>query len=115
MPVRLTTLARERSSYIVQAAFTDEEGNPFAPATLAWTLSDASGAVINDREDVEIVDPGTTENIVLSGADLALSAGRDKEARVLTLSGTYFSTLAGQALPFAESARFLVENLVGVE
>ncbi|MBU2487950.1 MAG: hypothetical protein KKA60_01020 [Proteobacteria bacterium] len=114
MPVRLTTHARERSSYVVRASFTDEEGSPVAPETLSWTLTDASGAVVNGRDSVSVAGPSSTENIVLSGDDLALAQGRDKEARILTLTGTFHSDLAGQSLPFAESARFLVENLVAL-
>ncbi len=69
MPATLTTNAVEKSTYIVTAAFTDEDGDAVTPnAGLVWTLTDMNGVVINSREDVSI-SPDTSVDIVLSGND----------------------------------------------
>ena len=111
MPTTLTTHAVERSTFVVTASFTDENGEPVTPTTLQWTLTDLEGNVINNRSQVSIT-PSSTVDIVLSGDDLALQ-GDSPEMRVLTIEGTYNSTL-GTGLPLKESVKFIVDNLVAV-
>lgn len=79
-------------------------------AGLKWHLTDTEGKIINSREDVEILTPAITVNIILSGADLEILDGRDTY-RILTIEGTYNSVL-GDNLPFKDSARFLLTNLI---
>lgn len=111
MPTTITaTKAIEESTFIITLAFTDEEGDPIAPDTMTWSLVDNSGAVINDREDVVIVSPEITEDIVLSGDDLALAHGWSEEERYLVMVGTYTSN-AGDGLPLKDELKFYVENL----
>lgn len=110
MPTKLSTRAIEESTYIVTAAFTDEDGSPVTPnAGLTWTLTDGSGTVINSRTAVSIT-PDTSVDIVLSGNDLALSANKDEE-RCFLIKGTYNSSTYGNNLPFADECRFTVDNL----
>ncbi|MBW1989260.1 MAG: hypothetical protein JRI97_06910 [Deltaproteobacteria bacterium] len=115
MPTRLATRAVEKSSFIVRASFTDAEGNPMVPATLSWTLTNAEGSVINGRHDVSVGSPACPQDIVLSGDDLALYGANDRGARVLTLKGTYYCSLAGESLPFTDSARFFIQDLSAVD
>ena len=70
-PTLLTTHAKERGTYVVTVAFTDEDGNAEDIKTLVWTLTDLDGNIINSRENVNVATPGASEDIVLSGADLA--------------------------------------------
>ncbi len=114
MPTRLTAHAVEQSSYIITADFTDEDGQPMTPASLVWTLTDTSGAVINSREDVAVTGLASQVNIVLSGNDLALSEGETIAARILTLEGTYESAVTGGTLPIKDSVHFRIRGLVAV-
>ncbi len=114
MPTRLTTQAVEQSSFIITADFTDEDGSPMTPVSLAWTLTNAAGAVINGREDVEVSSLSSQVNIALSGDDLALSEGEKIGARILTLEGTYSSTITGGTLPIKDSVHFRIKGLVAV-
>ena len=72
MPVAYLTLAAvEESSYIVNAAFEDEDGNAKSPDSVTWTLTDKYGTIINSREDVSET-PGTSIDMVLYGDDLQI-------------------------------------------
>lgn len=113
MPTNIDTHATEKSTYIVTAAFTDEDGAAVSPATLTWTLTDSSGSVINSREDVAVSDPGTSEDIVLSGADLGVTETGDV-VRIITFEGTYNHVDHGNGLALTGSARFVVDNLKAV-
>jgi len=112
MPTLLTTHADEKSTYVVTAAFTDEDGNAVTPNTLTWALTDSDGTVINDRDD-ESISPDTSVDIVLSGDDLQIVDSSDDGVRILTVEGTYNSD-AGSGLPLKESCKFIVDNLVAV-
>ena len=108
----LTTKAQEKSTYVVTAAFKDEDGDAVTPNSgLTWTLTDESGNIINLREDVDI-SSASSVNIVLTGDDLKWLAGVNKW-RVVTIEGTYDSTL-GTGLSFRDEVRFEIENLVAV-
>lgn len=113
MATALTTKAIEKSTYVVTVAFKDENDAAIAPATAAWTLSDEDGRTINSRVDVSISSPTSSESIVLSGDDLAILTKRDGGERVLTVEGTYDSTLA-TGLPFKDYATFTIQPLVAV-
>lgn len=107
------TEAVEGSTYAVTVAFTDEDGVAATPnAGLAWTLTDASGTVINSRSAVA-VSPAASLTIVLSGADLAVPAGAGVVRRLLALSGTYNSDL-GSNLPLKEEVEFQVRELKAI-
>ena len=110
MPSVLSTKAVDKSTYIITAAFTDEDDNAATPTALTWTLTDDSGTVINSREDVEVESPSSSEEIVLSGADLDVGDG---SVRILTVEGTYNSD-AGTGLPLKEQVRFTIEDLTAV-
>lgn len=115
MPSKLTTLAVERSAFIISAAFTNEDGEAMTPESLSWTLTDQKGNVINDREDVVVATPASSVAIVLSGDDLALQEGEAwRASRLVTLTGTYLSAVTGGVLPFADSVSFAIEDLTVV-
>ena len=108
MTAALATVADEKSTFAISAAFTDENGAPVTPTALNWTLTDLVGNVINSRAGVVVTTPASTVTIVLSGADLALDGLGDRLRR-LTLKGTYNSSL-GSGLPFVNAAQFLLER-----
>jgi hypothetical protein len=115
MPTTITSSsAIEKNTAIIQCVFTDEDGSAVAPKTLTWTLTDASGTVINSREDVAVGAPADTTYIVLSGDDLQIVNNKgNNEDRILTVEGTYDSAY-GNDLPVRDSVLFTVQNLVAV-
>lgn len=103
---------QEKSTLVITATFTDEDGNSVAPNPyLFWSLTDLEGNIINGRDSVYVA-VSETIKIVLRGNDLALSADKD-EYRLVTVEGTYDSAL-GDNLPIKKSIKFLVKNLVKV-
>ena len=111
----LTVVAKEDGTYIITAAFTDEDGNAVAPATLNWSLTDLEGAVINEREEKEVANPSATETFVLSGDDIQVLSTEygGTVTREFTVEGTYNSDL-GSGLPIKDSVRFTIDELVAV-
>jgi hypothetical protein len=116
MPTRLTVKAVERSTFVVTAAFTDETGAAVVPNSgLTWSLYKRVGAppvdtIVNSRNQVAIASASSV-SIVLSGADLALTAGQTR-ARYVLIEGTYTSTLG--TLPIKDEVVFEIVDLVGV-
>ena len=110
MAIKLTLLAPERGTYVVNAAFTDEDGTSVVPDTLTWSLFDASGATVNSRAGINIASPAVNVDILLSGDDLDIDDGKE---RYLLIKGTYTSTL-GVGLPLHDQAVFGVEDFVGL-
>ena len=112
MSVTRLTPAIERSTYVVDLAFTDEAGVAIAPVSLTWTLTKDGGTVVNSRQAV-VVTPATTVSLVLTGADLALGPGADTGDRALSVDGTYNSTL-GSGLAIRDEYVFMIRNLGNV-
>ena len=114
MPTELSSTAIvEKSTIVIRASFSDEDGTPEAPGTLSWTLTTSAGVIVNSREDVEVVSPTANEDIVLYGDDLAILGTTDNRIRILTLQGTYDSVL-GSNLPINDSCTFMIQDLVAV-
>lgn len=80
-----------------------------SPTALTWSLRRRDGSVVNGRSNVAIT-PGESVTITLSGDDLSLADG---DFRVLTIDGTYSSTL-GDGIPLKVEAHFYIENFLGV-
>lgn len=116
MPIALSARATEESTYVVTAAFTDEAGTSVAPTSITWTWTNDEGTVINNRLNVVVAVPAASIDIVLSGADLALSAGEiTRGVRVMTVKAVYTSGTipapAGVGLTLNKSLVFVVEAL----
>lgn len=112
MPTILSTHADEQSTYVVTAAFTDENGDAVVPNSIVWSLTDEDGVVVNSREDEAVGSPAASIDIVLKGADLKVTGTADV-VRVVTVEATYTSDL-GANLPLKGAARFVIDNLVAV-
>ncbi len=116
MPTKLSEKAVEGSTFTIRAEFNevlpDGTKTPVVPnAPLTWSLWDKDGNVINSRTAVPIT-PAVSVDIVLSGADLALTANHPVK-RFVTITGTY-NGVAGNDLPLLDEASFQILNLVGV-
>jgi hypothetical protein len=112
MPTTLTTEAVERSTFVISASFTDEAGAAVAPDSgMTWTLTDVVGTVVNSRENVAI-SSATTISVVLHGADLAIADTYRDNRRLLTIQGTYSSSLG--TLEIVDQVQFTIINLGAV-
>ena len=109
MTTVLTTTAAEEGTYVVVAAFTDEDDAAVVPDTVTWTLTNATGTVINSRLHVAPT-PASTISIVLSGDDLKAADGL---ARRVTVEATYTSNY-GSGLPLNADCTFHLEDLVHI-
>lgn len=107
MPIHLSRAATESSTYIIEFGVMDEDGDMVTPDTVAWSLHDMSGAIVNERENVAI-SPQLTMSIILQGDDLPLRQGRKL---AVVVSATYTSD-AGSGLVYSESIRFDVSPLI---
>jgi PHD/YefM family antitoxin component YafN of YafNO toxin-antitoxin module len=111
----LSGKATEKSSVGIKFTFTKEDGTSPTIDSMTWTLTDMSGNIINDREQVSVTSPTAEQTIILSGDDLALSVqDNDYEWRVLTIEATYTPISGGSSVPLRESARFVVSNLIAI-
>lgn len=98
MPTKITTLAVNDNTYVITAAFTDEDLNAVTPnAGLVWTLTYPNGTVVNSRSDVGIVEDTSIE-IVLTDDDLAASGATDDGVRHLLIAGTFDSDAGNNLL-----------------
>lgn len=112
--VKLITHAREEGTMVINCAFEDEDDNSVSPQTMYWTLSDTDGTIINSREDEEVSSPAASEDIVLTGDDLAFQSDEEIGAvRILLVYGTYNSS-AGNGLNFKKSAQFTIDDILKV-
>lgn len=116
MPTVLPTKANEGSTYVVDAAFTDENDAPVTPNAVTWTLTNERGSVVNARLDV-VETPATTVSIVLQGADLIIpesARNKTKYKLKLLVEGDYDSSL-GSGLPFKDEATLTIYNFAGAK
>jgi hypothetical protein len=109
MATRLTTKAKDKSTYIVTCSFKDENGNDVTPNTITWKLTDDAGNIINSRT-AQTVTPAAAVDIVLSGNDLKYSDG---PVRILTVEATY-NSLLGTNLPLNEEVKFNISDLINI-
>lgn len=109
MPVNANIVAVELSTFVITAAFIDEDGAAVVPSSISWTLQDVSGNIINNRTSVSVT-PASTITIVLAGNDLALlDQKNDSELRRIIITAAYTSSL-GSGLPLSDSYEFRVLN-----
>lgn len=101
--------ADQQSSYFVRVRYGT------APKSITWTLTDANGNVINNRENVSIA-AAADITIVLSGDDLdILTAEQSLPAVLRYVTVEAVSDLAGYGndLPINVQASFPLTNLRG--
>lgn len=106
MPATLLPRATDENVYTVKCAFEDENGLPTVPDSIAWTLTNDQGAVINGRQAVSVPVPAASIDIVLAGLDLDYADG---PARIVLIEAIYDSSLKDD-LPIRESVRFLISK-----
>lgn len=109
----LSEVAKDGSTYGVTVAFTDENGDAVTPSAITWTLTTATGSVVNSREDVAVGSPASSVTVVLSGDDLSASAAGEQGYLVLTIEATVDTDL-GDDLPLKDEIRICIDDLVAV-
>ena len=104
----------EESSGSIVVEFEDRDGDDVIPTSIKWTLTTTDGVtIINEREQVAVVIPAASIEILLSGDDLALLTAEVSDrtvARKLTIEAVYDSDL-GDDLPLNSEKSFSVRNL----
>jgi hypothetical protein len=106
-------VAQERSGFFIKIDFYDEFDTAFVPTTLHWKLTDKWGNVMNSRSDVEVtVGLASSMYITLGASDLTTIKDA-MAARILTVWGTYTSTIHGAGQTFRRQALFNIEPEVG--
>lgn len=115
MPTNLNITANEESALVVTCVFRDEDSNLVVPDTITWTLTTATGDIINGRDAVSVASPASSIEILLSGDDLQITetGGGVAYERRITIEATYTSDL-GVGIPLTAEAKFLLSNLVAV-
>lgn len=109
MGVQISVKPPDSGTIVLACTFQDEDGNGVTPDTMLWTLKRVTtGAVVNSRQNQDLSPSSSTENIVLTGADLATFSDDDL-SRVVELRGTYTSTL-GSGLALNEDVYFSIDE-----
>ena len=107
-------VAKKESTYAVIIEFFDEAEAAEDVKTAKWTLTDASGNIINNNDEVAILNPSSVETIVLSGDDLALYEDETDDTtrgkRFVIAEATYDSDL-GNDLPLNGEASFTIRDI----
>ena len=106
--VKITKVFDEGSTIKVTMTFTDDGGNSVAPKTGTWTLTNASGTVVNSRQDVAISTLSSTISVAVRSSDIVRAAG-DDGTRYFLFEGTYDSDL-GTDLPLTGRCRLTVAD-----
>ena len=110
----LTKRAKEKSTYMVNVAFKDEDDAAVTPnvGTVVWTLSDKYGNPVNSLED-QAEASAATVTIVMSALDLQVLSNErtfPEVERRLTVYAEYDSD-EGTDLPIIDSCKFFIRNL----
>jgi hypothetical protein len=113
MPTIIETPVIKNSTAFVTVNFKDEDGQAVAPKSATWTLRTLSGVVVNSREDVAIPAPiASTIVITLSGADLAISKGKQTQERILLIEG-FYDSVEEDDVSIVDYLQFPVKNVPG--
>lgn len=108
-PILLEIRATDKSTLVITASFTDEDGAAVVPNTITWALRDGNEDVVNERDEVVVATPAASIDIVLSGDDLDYEVDAK---RIFTILASYDSDL-GSDLPVNAEAVFSIDDLVG--
>ncbi len=107
-PLKLTVVARQKSTYVVTAEFTDENDDSVIPNTINWSLLDEDEKIVNGRQNVPFTPPAASIEIFLSGNDLPVNSELTVVVQAEYDSGTETD------LPLKEAVRFDVLDLPGI-
>ena len=108
-----TTPVKEKSTIKVTCAWKNAAGTAVTPDSATWTLTNEDGDTVNSRSEVSISSLSTTNDIVLSGLDLAILSATENGKRILTAEAIYDSD-EGSNLPLKDEYTFYIENLTNV-
>lgn len=111
MPLHIQEMAIEGSSFEVSINWTDENGDSVIPDTMAWSLIDADGNIVNSRDATAIGSPAANEVILLTGDDLACS-GDSPVKRWVHWAGTYTSAVHGAGKPLIDQTSFDIQPII---
>lgn len=107
MPGRLGLSSEENGSYVVTAAFTDEDGDAVIPNAITYSLLLNNGQIINSRDEVSVT-PASSVEILVYGDDLQYIGDV-----TMLIEWTYDSSL-GNNIPGKDEITWENKNLIGV-
>ncbi len=107
----MADIFNEKTTGYVNLTFKDEDGNAVVPDSATYTLyNEATGAVINSRDAVNISGLASNYDLELTPADNVLfDADKIREIHILMVEWTYNTDKKGK-----DEYRFAVENLAKV-
>ena len=108
-----TDKVKEESTFKVTCAWKNSAGTAVTPDSATWTLTTEDGDTVNSRSEVSISSLSTTNDIVLSGDDLAFQSATESGKRKLTVEAIYDSD-EGNNLPLKDEYTFWLGNLLNV-
>ena len=113
MPTIIDTPVVKNSTAFVTVNFKDEDGQAVAPKSATWTLTTLAGTIVNGRNAVVIPTPiPSTIVITLSGADLAISKGKQTQERVFLIEG-FYDSVEEDDVPIVDYLQFPIKNVPG--
>lgn len=90
----LTVKATDEGTYIIKAAFSDDEG-AFTPTSINWSLSLPDGSIVNSRLDVSV-----TPAYIAGSSDTASKAMNPAGSDILNLTSNkliiYYTPISNQ-------------------
>jgi len=106
MPDTVLGTVYDRGTIYVTVTFSDD-GEPFTPKTLNYTLTAANKTVVNGRRNVPIVPPQASNTVALYGDD---TDHDDGSKRRIIFNATYDSA-EGNDLPVRVVGEFPIKDI----
>lgn len=109
--VNILKMAEEKGTLALLVVVTDENGTAVTPLSLRWTLSDRDGTIINNRNQVVVGVPASSQTIYLAGNDLQIiDQTKQQEWRLFTVQ----TDMGDLAKPQHIEKGFWVKNLKNI-
>ena len=105
----LSKAADDKSTFVISCAYKDHNGDAVTPNSANWSLFDDAGNTINSRSSVSIATPSTSNDVFLSGDDLAYTDG-DKRRFLLE----FVYTVSATSYTVRDECQFNIQDTVGV-
>jgi len=105
------TTAKEGNTYIIDYAFTNENGSAVTIISGSWSLRNNAGVIVNSRSAISILS-SSAGSIILTPDDLVYEEN-SSTMRTFTIKGIYNGE-HGSACSIADEATFSITNLMGV-
>lgn len=110
MPITLSDKVPDGSACVATATFTDEAGDAVIPDSITWSLYDQDGTIVNSKEDVAVVTPAASVDVLIEGENNLYSGGHK---RTIVFKAVV-DLAAGNNQDSNESATYQILDIPGV-